>query len=90
MSRTDLDERRAEKQRLEEEHRKKNINKPREDMKQSRVETVVLSTSLKDNKANSWDMMVEEEEDEDEEVDLDDYDRFTEEEEDEEVAKFSF
>lgn len=89
MSRTDLDERRAEKQRLEEEHRKKSINKLREDMKQSRGETVVLSTSLKDNKVNSWDMMVE-----DEEVDLDDYDRFTEEEEDavdedEEVAKFS-
>ncbi|KAJ0034429.1 hypothetical protein Pint_24308 [Pistacia integerrima] len=96
----DLDKRRAEKQRLEEERRKESMDKLRKDMEKSRGETVILSTGLKDNKTKSRDMMVEEDE---EEVDLDEddvYERFSEEEEedaidededeDEEVAKFSF
>ncbi|XP_044498203.1 GPN-loop GTPase QQT2 isoform X2 [Mangifera indica] len=90
----DLDKRRAEKQRLEEERRKESMDKLRKDMEKSRGETIILSTGLKDSKAKSRDMMV----DEDEEEDLDeedDYEIFTEEDdaidedEDEEVSKFS-
>ncbi|XP_057957906.1 GPN-loop GTPase QQT2 [Malania oleifera] len=90
----DLDKRRAEKQRLEEEHRRENMEKLRKDMEKSGGETVVLSTGLKDKVATSKDIMDEEyEEEEDGE---DDDVRFSEEEdvidedEDEEVASFSF
>ncbi|TQD73174.1 hypothetical protein C1H46_041303 [Malus baccata] len=44
----DLDKRPAEKQRLEEEHRKENMEKLRKDMEKSGGETVVVSTGLKD------------------------------------------
>ncbi|KAK8507276.1 hypothetical protein V6N12_008617 [Hibiscus sabdariffa] len=92
----DLDKRRAEKQRLEEERRKESMDKLRRDMEQSRGETVVLSTGLKNKDERSKSMM--DPEDEVEEPDDDDvYERFSEEEEDlidededEEVGRFSF
>uniref|UniRef100_A0A5B7A095 GPN-loop GTPase n=1 Tax=Davidia involucrata TaxID=16924 RepID=A0A5B7A095_DAVIN len=94
----DLDKRRAEKQRLEEECRRENMEKLRKDMEKSRGETVVLSTGLKDRETDNK-AMVDEEEEEEEEVEDGNYDRFTEEDvidedededEDEEVARFSF
>ncbi|KAI4344763.1 hypothetical protein L6164_011954 [Bauhinia variegata] len=94
----DLDKRRAEKQRLEEERMKDNMNKLRKDMEKSGGETVVLSTGLKDKGKNSTSMMDEEDDVEEEEDinDDDDLGRFTEDEdiidedEDEEVGRFSF
>ncbi|KAG2721262.1 hypothetical protein I3843_02G060100 [Carya illinoinensis] len=95
--RADLEKRRAEKQRLEEERRKESMDKLRKDMEQSRGETVVLSTGLKDKEGRRENMMDEEDEKlEEEDDDDDDFERFTEEEdvidedEDEEVARFSF
>ncbi|KAK4855843.1 hypothetical protein QYF36_011608 [Acer negundo] len=98
----ELDKRRAEKLRLEEEQRKESMDKLRRDMEKSRGDTVVLSTGLKDNEAKGRTMMDEEEEEE-EEVDLideddddDDYDRSSEdddvigEDEDEQVGGFTF
>ncbi|KAF8401293.1 hypothetical protein HHK36_012226 [Tetracentron sinense] len=91
----DLDKRRAEKQRLEEERRRENMDKLRKDMEKSGGETVVLSTGLKDKGDSSKAMMDVEEEEEEEEEDGD-YEEFTEEEdeidedEDEEVSRFSF
>ncbi|KAK9992064.1 hypothetical protein SO802_027049 [Lithocarpus litseifolius] len=91
----DLDKRWAEKQRLEEDRRKENLDKLRKDMEKSGGETVVLSTGLKDKGDRSKTMMDEE----DEEIeDDDDYERFTDDEdaidededEDEEVSRFSF
>ncbi|XP_011070137.1 GPN-loop GTPase 1 [Sesamum indicum] len=89
----DLDKRREEKQRLEEERRKENMDKLRKDMEKSRGETVVLNTGLKDRGAN--DKIMEFDDDEDAE-DEDDYERFSEDgddaidDEDEEIASFSF
>ncbi|MBA0588664.1 hypothetical protein Gorai_001759 [Gossypium raimondii] len=94
--RADLDKRRAEKQRLEEERRKESMDKLRRDMEQTRGETVVLSTGLKDKDGRRNTMMDPEDEVEEPE-DEDDYDRFTDEDEDlirededEEIARFSF
>ncbi|KAI3468972.1 hypothetical protein Pfo_025635 [Paulownia fortunei] len=91
---TDLDKRRAEKQRLEEERRKENMDKLRKDMEKSGGETVVLSTGLKDR---ADDKSMEFDEDEEGEEIEDDYERFSEDgadiiddDEDEEVASFSF
>lgn len=86
----DLDKRREEKQLLEENRRKENMDKLRREMEKSGGETVVLSTGLKNKE--------EDEDDEDEEMDDDDVDfgTYTEDEdaidedEDEEVDKFSF
>ncbi|XWS39239.1 hypothetical protein CRYUN_Cryun18bG0033500 [Craigia yunnanensis] len=93
----DLDKRRAEKQRLEEERRKESMDKLRRDMEQSRGETVVLSTGLKDRDGRRKTMMDPEDEVEEPEEEDDDYERFTEEDEDlieededEEIARFSF
>ncbi|XP_052170916.1 GPN-loop GTPase QQT2-like isoform X2 [Diospyros lotus] len=91
----DLDNRRAEKQRLEEERRRESMEKLRNDMEKSRGETVVLSTGLKNRKARNGDMMEEEEEEEDEDDDDVGFENFEEEEdvtdegEDEEIASFS-
>ncbi|TYH55806.1 hypothetical protein ES332_D09G261200v1 [Gossypium tomentosum] len=92
----DLDKRRAEKQRLEEERRKESMDKLRRDMEQTRGETVVLSTGLKDKDGRRNTMMDPEDEVEEPE-DEDDYDRFTDEDEDliqededGEIARFSF
>lgn len=93
----DLDKRRAEMERLEEDRRRESMEKLRRDMENSKGETVVLSTGLKD-KEGEKSMLEEEdaeeyEEDEDED---DDYERFSEEDgdmiddEDEEVSRFSF
>lgn len=92
----DLDKRWAEKQRLEEDRRKENLDKLKKDMEKSGGETVVLSTGLKDKGDRSKTMM--DEEDEEIEDDDDDYERFTDDEdaidededEDEEVSRFSF
>lgn len=86
----DLDKRREEKQLLEENRRKENMDKLRREMEKSGGETVVLSTGLKNKE--------EGEDEEDEEMDDDDVDfgTYTEDEdaidedEDEEVDKFSF
>ncbi|XP_011081316.1 GPN-loop GTPase 1 isoform X2 [Sesamum indicum] len=90
---TDLDKRRAEKHRLEEERRKQNMYKFRNDMEQSWGQTVVLSTGLKDG---TDDRSMELDEDE-EDKEIEDYVRFSEddadiidEDEDEERASFSF
>ncbi|KAK9291143.1 hypothetical protein L1049_009331 [Liquidambar formosana] len=96
---TELDKRRAEKQRLEEERRRENMDKLRKDMEKSGGETVVLSTGLKNKEARSNNTIDEEDEEVEEEEEEDegsDYERFSEEEdvidedEDEEVARFSF
>ncbi|MBA0858438.1 hypothetical protein Goshw_026136 [Gossypium schwendimanii] len=93
----DLDKRRAEKQRLEEERRKESMDKLRRDMEQTRGETVVLSTGLKDKDGSRRNTMMDPEDEMEEPEDEDDYDRFTdedgdliEEDEDEEIARFSF
>ncbi|OVA05653.1 Uncharacterized protein family [Macleaya cordata] len=95
----DLDKRRAEKQRLEEERRRENMDKLRRDMEKTGGETVVLSTGLKDREASSKSMMDEDEQEEEEEEEViedDDFEVFTEEEdeiddgEDEEVTRFNF
>lgn len=87
----DLDKRREEKQLLEENRRKENMDKLRREMEKSGGETVVLSTGLKNKE--------EGEDEEDEEMDDDDdvdFGTYTEDEdaidedEDEEVDKFSF
>nr|GMD04432.1 GPN-loop GTPase 1 [Ipomoea batatas] len=87
---TELDKRMAEKQRLEEDRRRENMEKLRKDMEKSRGETMVLNTGLKDNT-----MMEEDEEDDDLE---EDFERFGEDDdddggisdEDEEIASFCF
>ncbi|KAJ4835030.1 GPN-loop GTPase qqt2 [Turnera subulata] len=90
---SDLDKRRAEKERLEEERRRENMEKLRKDMEKTGGETVVLSTGLKDKPKS--DFMMDEEDEEEE----DDFERFREEEggdidedddEDEEIVNFSF
>ncbi|KAK4400428.1 GPN-loop GTPase QQT2 [Sesamum angolense] len=89
----DLDKRREEKQRLEEERRKENMDKLRKDMEKSRGETVVLNTGLKDRGANDKTMEFDDEEDAEDE---DDYEMYSEDgddaidDEDEERASFSF
>ncbi|XP_022844595.1 GPN-loop GTPase 1-like [Olea europaea var. sylvestris] len=93
----DLDKRWEEKQRLEEERRKENMDKLRKDMEKSRGETVVLNTGLKDVRPDDKSMLIDV--DEEEEDDDKDYDTFSEddadaidedEDEDEEVASFAF
>ncbi|XP_027331768.1 GPN-loop GTPase QQT2 [Abrus precatorius] len=94
----DLDKRREEKQRLEENRRRENMDKLRRDMEKSGGETVVLSTGLKDEETSKSKSMMDEEDEveEDEEMDDDDDDLgiYTEEEdaidqdEDEEVDRF--
>ncbi|CAH9129992.1 unnamed protein product [Cuscuta epithymum] len=74
----ELDKRRAEKQRLEEERRLENMEKLRRDMNSSRGETVVLNTGLKDKKGKGS-SMVEEEEDEDSD---EDFERFNDDDDD--------
>eukprot|EP00262_Sarcandra_glabra_P017161 TRINITY_DN5795_c2_g1_i1.p1 TRINITY_DN5795_c2_g1~~TRINITY_DN5795_c2_g1_i1.p1 ORF type:complete len:409 (-),score=97.16 TRINITY_DN5795_c2_g1_i1:264-1490(-) len=96
--RSDLDKRRAEKERLEEERRRENMDKLRKDMEKSGGETVVLSTGLKDKEVGKSTMDDDEEEEEEEEEE--EYGRFSEDEdeaddgedegEDEEVGRFSF
>lgn len=82
----ELDKRRAEKQRLEEEHRRENMAKFRKDLEKSSGETVVLSTGLKDKGDKGKTMMdeddEEEEEEDDEHVRLDEDEDLTDEEED--------
>lgn len=92
----ELDKRRAEKQRLEEERRLENMEKLRRDMENSRGETVVLNTGSKDKLPKSGTAMMEDDDDDDD-VD-EDSDRFGDDDEDddvrsdddEEVANFSF
>lgn len=90
----DLEKRRAEKQQLEEQRRRENMDKLRKDMENSKGETVVLKTGLKDREADSKAMM--EDEDAEEGDEIEDDVRFTDDEygiyedEDEEVASFSF
>uniref|UniRef100_A0A9I9CUJ3 GPN-loop GTPase 1 n=1 Tax=Cucumis melo TaxID=3656 RepID=A0A9I9CUJ3_CUCME len=92
----ELDKRVAEKQRLEEERRRENMEKLRRDMESSKGQTVVLSTGLKDDKSKTKMVDNDDVEIDEEDEDDDDYDRFTEEDdaidedEDEEVARFSF
>ncbi|XP_062215805.1 GPN-loop GTPase QQT2-like [Phragmites australis] len=91
--RADLDKRIAEKERLEAERRKENMEKLQRDVMKSKGQTVVLSTGLKDKNPAS-DMMENADEEEEEEA-LEDF-RFSEDDddeedgEDEEVAHFSF
>ncbi|WCJ23279.1 GPN-loop GTPase QQT2 [Euphorbia peplus] len=94
----DLDKRRAEKLRLEEERRRENMEKLRKEMEKTKGETVVLSTGLKDKevKEDKEDDMMDR--DGDEEDEDDDFERFSEEDEedggidedDEEVGRFNF
>lgn len=88
--RADLDKRIAEKERLEEERRKENMEKLQKDMMKSKGQTVVLSTGLKDKNSVS-DMMDDADEEEEEEA-LEDFglseDEDEDEGEDEEVAHF--
>ncbi|KAG9439238.1 hypothetical protein H6P81_019403 [Aristolochia fimbriata] len=93
----DLDKRRAEKQRLEEERQLAQMEKLKKDMEKTRGETVVLSTGLKNKESTSTSMMDEEDEEEEDEED-EDIKLFSEEEYvdddddegDEEVARFAF
>lgn len=87
----DLDKRREEKQLLEENRRKENMDKLRREMEKSGGETVVLSTGLK-NKEEDEDEE-DEEMDDDDDVDIGTYtedEDAIDEDEDEEVDKFSF
>lgn len=91
--RADLDKRIAEKERLEEERRKENMEKLQKDMMKSKGQTVVLTTGLKEKKSVS-DMMDGADEEEEEEA-LEDFgfsedDEDEDEGEDEEVAHFGF
>ncbi|XP_057767337.1 GPN-loop GTPase QQT2-like isoform X2 [Salvia miltiorrhiza] len=88
--RADLDKRRAEKERLEEERIKENMDTLRKDLEKSRGETVVLSTGLKDRPADESLELDEDEEDEViEDVDTDDFiDEDEEDDEDEEHFPF--
>ncbi|BBG93045.1 P-loop containing nucleoside triphosphate hydrolases superfamily protein [Prunus dulcis] len=89
----DLEKRRAEKERLEEEHRKENMEKLRKDMEKSGGETVILSTGLKDKDERGKAMMDEDEEEveeeEEDEMFTEDEDAIDED-EDEEVGRFTF
>ncbi|KAF3649620.1 GPN-loop GTPase 1 [Capsicum annuum] len=87
----DLDKRREEKQLLEENRRRENMEKLRKDMEKTRGETAVLSTGLKDGKGKDKAMMDEEDEEEEDDIRVfsDDEDAIDED-EDEEVAGFSF
>lgn len=77
----DLDKRQAEKQRLEEERQKENINKLRKDMEKSKGDTVVLNTGLKDREARIRAAMMDEDEVQEEDIDEDDdFERLSEEE----------
>lgn len=81
LCRADLDKRRAEKQRLEEERQKENINKLRKDMEKSKGDTVVLNTGLKDREARIRAAMMDEDEVQEEDIDEDDdFERLSEEE----------
>ncbi|KAL3528290.1 hypothetical protein ACH5RR_007612 [Cinchona calisaya] len=90
----DLDKRRAEKEHLEEQRRRENMERLRKDMEKSRGETVVLNTGLKDREVNDKTMM--DDEDAEEEDDDVNFERFSDdgdaidEDEDEEIASFSF
>ncbi|KAL2899625.1 GPN-loop GTPase QQT2 [Bienertia sinuspersici] len=94
----DLDKRRAEKERMEEDHLRENMEKLRNDMQKSKGETVVLSTGLKGREAGSKSMLEEDiDEDEDEgEDEGEEYERLNEDEEDmiddedEDVSRFTF
>jgi hypothetical protein len=103
LCRAELDKRRAEKLRLEEEGKKENLDKFRKD-REGAEKTAVLSTGLKDKGVGSKTTMmdeeggeIEEEADNDDDDD-DDHGGFSEDEdfidededEDEEVSKFSF
>lgn len=95
MCRADLDKRRAEKQRLEEERQKENINKLRKDMEKSRGDTVVLNTGLKDREARIRAAMMDEDEEQEDVDEDDDFERFSEEEDvidedEDEVSRLSF
>lgn len=68
--RADLDNRKAEKERLEEERTEREMEKLRRDMESSQGRTVVLNTGLKDRDATE--KMMLEEDDEDIEEDSDD------------------
>jgi len=91
--RADLDKRIAEKERLEAERRKENMEKLQRDMMKSKGQTVVLSTGLKDKNPAS-DMMDDAEDEEDEEFEesgfIVDDEEEEDEGEDEEVAHFGF
>uniref|UniRef100_A0A0D3FHP4 GPN-loop GTPase n=2 Tax=Oryza TaxID=4527 RepID=A0A0D3FHP4_9ORYZ len=78
--RADLDKRIAEKERLEAERRKENMERLQRDMENSKGQTVVLSTGLKD-KNRATDMMDDADEEE-EEAALEDF-RISEDDEDE-------
>lgn len=81
LCRADLDKRQAEKQRLEEERQKENINKLRKDMEKSKGDTVVLNTGLKDREARIRAAMMDEDEVQEEDIDEDDdFERLSEEE----------
>ena len=91
--RADLDKRIAEKERLEAERRKENMEKLQRDMMKSKGQTVVLNTGLKDKNPAS-DMMDDAEDEEDEEFEesgfIVDDEEEEDEGEDEEVAHFGF
>ncbi|KAL8129223.1 hypothetical protein V2J09_018378 [Rumex salicifolius] len=95
--RADLEKRRVEKQRLEEERMRENMEKLRKDMEESRGETVVLSTGLKDKEAPTK-AMVEDDEEEYVEEEDDEYGRFEDDDDaegmvddnDEEASRFPF
>ncbi|KAF9620951.1 hypothetical protein IFM89_015348 [Coptis chinensis] len=84
----DLDKRRAEKQRLEEERKQENMEKLRKDMEKSNGETVVLSTGLKDKEVIT--MMDDDEEEDDIEPLTEDEEEDIDEDEEEEIGRFSF
>uniref|UniRef100_A0A0E0NU65 GPN-loop GTPase n=1 Tax=Oryza rufipogon TaxID=4529 RepID=A0A0E0NU65_ORYRU len=91
--RADLDKRIAEKERLEAERRKENMERLQRDMENSKGQTVVLSTGLKD-KNRATDMMDDADEEEEEaaledfRISEDDEDEDEDEGEDEEVEHF--
>jgi GPN-loop GTPase len=90
--RADLDKRIAEKERLEAERRKENMERLQKDMEKSKGKTVVLSTGLKDKNPASDMMDADEEEEEDslEDFKISEDDDEEDEGKDEEVDHFGF
>ncbi|XP_010434123.1 PREDICTED: GPN-loop GTPase 1 [Camelina sativa] len=84
----DLDKRMSEKEQLEEERKKHEMEKLRKDMESSQGGTVVLNTGLKDKDATEKMMLEESDEDFQVEDDSDDDDAIDEDDEDEEMHRY--
>ncbi|KAM7280621.1 hypothetical protein ACFE04_007755 [Oxalis oulophora] len=91
----DLDKRRAEKHRLEEERKRASMEKLRTDMEKTGGETVVLSTGLKKDKGSTSETAMDEDDEDEDIYEDEDFKRFSDddsidEDEDDEFSKYSY